>query len=321
MSPPDATADEVDVRIGAFARDFGELELKPDQIPGFERRWEELSGGASFSLMGCERFRKMDAPVEDHIVRCVGRTLADAGVDPADVDHLVVSTKELCLPAVHGGFMPSVLERAGLTRCTPLLLSLQRCSVGLTALGYARRLFEGPDVQNVVVVAFDVTARDEDRVRSFAIFGDAVTSCLLRRPAAAAGGDGPVGLRLLSSALSVDYEGLFGRDTFATRQEVASRALAEVVAGSGEPLEAATAVLPTNLFKPLTMFSAAAAGLNAAKLQFADGLASYGHCGDCDWMINLVHYDETVGMRAGDTYVVLASAPGFFAGAQLRAVA
>ena len=73
------------------------------------------------------------------------------------------------------------------------------------------------------------------------------------------------------------------------------------------------------MFKPLTMFSTAAAGLDVGRLHYADNLAAYGHCGDCDWMINLGHYAETVGLEPGGTYVALASAPGFFAGAQLRA--
>jgi 3-oxoacyl-[acyl-carrier-protein] synthase III len=302
------------VRIGSFARDFGEQECKPEDIPEFEKRWMAEGAGTSFSLMGCGTFRKMVAPVEDHIVRCIEQTLAAAGVAADSVDHIIISTKDLCLAAIGGGFVPDVLDRVGLTCCTPLLLSLQRCSVSLTALDYAQGLFADPAVRNVVVVAFDVTPDDADRIRSFAVFGDAVTSCLLRRA------DGP-GFRLLSSAVRVDYEGLFGRDSFTSRQEVASRAVAQVVAGSGEPLVSAAAIFPTNLFKPLTMFNAAAAGLDAGKLHFADSLAAYGHCGDCDWMINLMHYDETVGVRAGDSYVVLASSPGFFAGAQLRAVA
>jgi 3-oxoacyl-[acyl-carrier-protein] synthase-3 len=299
------------VRIGSFARDFGEVEAKPEQISGFDERWAEVAAGSSFAMMGCETFRKMDAPVVDHLVRCLHRSLELAGVDPAHVDHLVLSTKELCLPAVDGAFVTDVLDRVGLVNCTPLLLTLQRCSVSHTALRYATGLFADPTVTHVAFASFDVTADDLDRIRSFAIFGDAVTSCVLDR--------GTGGLDLLATGLSVDYEGLFGRDTFATRQDVAARALGQVAERSGVELAGARAVFPTNMFKPLTMFSAAAAGLDVGRLHYADNLAAYGHCGDCDWMINLGHYAETVGMEPGETYIALASAPGFFAGAQLRA--
>jgi 3-oxoacyl-[acyl-carrier-protein] synthase III len=111
----------------------------------------------------------------------------------------------------------------------------------------------------------------------------------------------------------VDDEGLRGHDTFVSRQQVADKALSSVLRASGRSLEQITKVFAANLHQPLTLFNATAAGLALNTLHFADTLAVYGHCGNCDWMINLIDYHEKVGIVPGQTYLAQASAQGFYA--------
>lgn len=300
------------IGIGSFAYELGDLEGKPGDIASFDELWQAESGGADFATMGCGTFRKMTGPLEDYVVAAVSRTLADRGLPAAEVDHLVFAATDGTLAQLDRDFVARVVERLGLTTSVPAMVTFQQCCSSLTALRYAWRLFDDPGVDHVVVVSFDRTPNDDDRVRSFALFGDAVASCLVSR------GD-ERGLRLASSVVRVDSDGLLGRDSMLSRQKVAQQALAAALGEAGATMGAVTKVFPTNLYTPLTSFNAAAAGIHRGKLHFAGTLFSYGHCGNCDWMLNLADYAETTGLAAGDAYLAQASAPGFFACAVLVA--
>jgi 3-oxoacyl-[acyl-carrier-protein] synthase-3 len=299
-------SDHEDIGIGSFACAFGDVECKPENIPDFETLWETVSPGTDFAEMGCTTYRKMSGPVEDYVVEAVRRTMQDAGATAADIDHLVFTTSDPTLALVPSDFAGRVLLALGLDDCVPHVVSYQRCCSSLTALQHGRRLFADPDVTHVVVVAVDFVPRDRDRVQSYAMFGDAAASCLLTR-------HDPGLLRLVSAAVKVDPEGLRGRDSFISRKDVADRALAAVLRAGDRQQGQITKVFAANLHKPLTLFNATSVGLLPDTLHFVDTLATYGHCGNADWMINLVDYHERIGIRSGQTYLAQSLAPGFYA--------
>ncbi|MEV5886567.1 hypothetical protein AB0L74_28350 [Streptomyces sp. NPDC052020] len=302
-----------DVGIGSFACVFGDLRRVPHDIPDFDTLWRSVAPDTDFASMGCGTFRAMSRPVEEYVVACVRDTLSDRGVEPADVDHLVFATSDARLASLGPDFAATVLGRLGMTDCVPAVVSFQQCCGSLSALRYGWDLFADEQVRHVVLVALDFTPDDTDRVRPFALFSDAVTSCLISR-----GGAGR--LRLASAAVQVDQAGLAGRDSFVSRQKVAQAALAKVLQESGARLTDVTKVFPTNLYQPVALFNATIAGLSRKTLHFTDTLRDYGHCGNCDWMINLADHRDRTGIRAGDTYLAQASAPGFFACGLLTAV-
>jgi 3-oxoacyl-[acyl-carrier-protein] synthase III len=295
-----------EVGIGWFACAFGDDECKPENIPDFDALWQTVSPGTEFANMGCGTFWKMSGPVEAYIVDAVRRTLQYADASPADIGHLVLATSDPILAWVPRDLAIRVLAKLGLVDCVPHLLSFQRCCVSLTALRYGCQLFSDPNVRHVVMVALDFTQDDRDRVRSYALFGDATASCLLTRR-------DPGLIRLVSSAIHADHDGLAGRDSFASRKKVADRALSSVLHTSGRTLDQITKVFAANLYRPLTLFNATAAGIRLDKLHFADTLAAYGHCGVCDWMINLLDYHERVGILPAENYLAQTTAPGFHA--------
>jgi len=299
-------SDHEDIGIGSFACAFGDVECKPENIPDFEALWETVSFGTDFAEMGCTTYRKMSGPVEDYVVDAVRQTLQASGTAAADVDHLVFATSDPALALLPPDFVESVLLALDLDGCVPHLVSFQRCCSSLTALRHGERLFADPDVTHVVVVTADFMPQDRDRVRSYAIFGDAAASCLLTRT-------GPGLVRLLSSAVKVDPEGLRGRDTFVSRKDVAERTLSAVLRAGDRRLGQLAKVFAANLHKPLTLFNATSVGLGPDILHFADTLAVYGHCGNADWMINLLDYHERSGIRSGETYLAQSLAPGFYA--------
>ncbi|MCX0242549.1 MULTISPECIES: hypothetical protein [Streptomyces] len=293
------------IGLGSFACTFGALERKAQDIPDFERLWQEQSSDADFATMGCGTFRAFAGPVEDHVVETVRATLRDASVRPADVDRVVFATSDARLASLRPDFAAEVLGALGLVHCVPVVLSFQQCCSSLAALRHARDLLADEEVRNVVLVSLDYTPDDADRVRSFALFGDAVASCLLTR------GDGLV--RLLSSAVGVDHAGLRGQDSFLSRQQVAQTALAAALGAHDLVPGDVTKVFPTNLYRPVALFNATIAGIGREQLHFSGPLEHYGHCGNSDWMINLADYHDQVGIRPDETYLALSSAPGFFA--------
>jgi 3-oxoacyl-[acyl-carrier-protein] synthase-3 len=298
-----------DVGVGSFACVFGDVEAEAEDSPGFDALWQAASPGTDFAAMGCGTFRRISGPVGPYVIEAVQRTLQDAAVPAAEVDHVVFATSDPTLALLSPDLAVDVLEAVGAVGAVPHLLSMQRCCSSLTALQHAGNLFADPDVTDVVVVGLDFTPDDRDRVQSYALFGDAVAGCLLSRRS-------PGLVRLLASAVRVDPDGLRGQDSFGSRKKVADRALAAVL--GGRPLSGVTAVFAANLYKPLASFNAAASGVKAAQMHFVDALAAYGHCGNADWMINLVDHHERTGIRPGETYLAQSLAQGFFACALLQ---
>jgi 3-oxoacyl-[acyl-carrier-protein] synthase III len=299
-------ADQEDIGIGSFECAFGDVECKPQNIPDFAALWETASFGTDFADMGCRTYRKMSGPVAGYVADAVRRTVRSAGTTVTDIDHLVLTTSDPSLALLPSDFASGLLLDLGLERCVPHLVSYQRCCSSLSAVRYGRQLFADPKVTHVVVAALDFVPHDADRVRSYAMFGDAAVSCMLTR-------HDPGLLRLLSCAVEVDPEGLRGCDTFISRKDVADRALAAALRAAGRPRELITKVFAANLHKPLTVFNASSVGLRPDTLHFAETLAAYGHCGNADWMINLVDYHERYGIRSGEVYLAQSLAPGFCA--------
>lgn len=292
--------------IDAFAAVLGDLECDPQSIPGFDELWEALGPGADLATMGCEHFRKMSSPIEDYVIACIDQTLERHGTAPPDVDHVVFSMTDATLGLVGPDFVVDVLKATGMVRCIPAVISYQQCCSSLTALHYGWQLFATDATEHVIVVALDFRSDDSDRVRPFALFGDAVTSCMISRRSGS-------GLRLAASAITMDFDGLIGNDSFSSRQTASRTALETASDEAGVELDALIRVFPSNLFKPLTLFNSAAARIDKAKLHFDTTFRAYGHCGNPDWMLNLLDYDATVGIEAADTFLALATAPGFFA--------
>lgn len=305
------STDHDDVGIGSFACVHGDVVAKPEEIPDFEALWQAASPGTDFAGMGCGTYRRMSGPVEAYVVDAVRATLQDADVAPRDVDHMVFATSDPTLALLPPDLAVRVLDEVGATGCVPHLLSLQRCCSSLTALRHGRLLFDDPDVTDVVLVGLDFTPDDRERVRSYALFGDAVSSCLLTRR-------GPGLVRLVASAVRVDPDGLRGRDTFVSRRKAIDEALSAVLRAGDRRLPDIAAVFTANLYRPLTSFNATVAGLRPDQMHFVDALAAYGHCGNADWMINLADHHARSGIRSGGTYVAQSLAQGFVACALLE---
>jgi len=298
------------LRLSSFAKQLGDVERKPQSIENYEAICAAQGLTLSLSAMGCGSFWQMTQPLEVYVARCIADTLAQSEVGPERVDGIVFSTMDQNLRYVDTSFTRRVLEDLGLSRCMPTIISLQQCVSSLAALDYACRLFQEPYVNHVIIVAFDFVVDEVDRIKSFALFGDAVTTCLVSR-------DGS-GLSVLSYASNVDFAGLLGRDTFESRQQMAVSTLGATLDRAGCGIDEIERVFSSNVYKPISLFNAHACGIPRDRV-YIDTLRSMGHCGNCDWMLNLMHYRERGEIPAGKKYLAQSSAPAFFACAALGA--
>jgi len=292
------------VRLSSFACEFGDRERAPESIEGLAAMCAARGLTLGLPAMGCGTFWQMTGPLEPYILRCVSRTLASSGVPADAVGHLVFSTMDSTLRHVNPDLAREVLTGLGLVRCLPTLISAQQCASSLAAVEHASRLLAGPGASHAIVVSFDFVVDDADRVQSFALFGDAVTSCLVSRDAA--------GLAWRSYGVGVDFAGIAGRDSFETRKQVVATTLGRVLAEGGARLEDVERCFSTNFYKPIALFNAGISGIHRGRLGI-DTLSRRAHCGNCDWMINLAHHQDTAGLAPGKTYLAQSFAPGFFA--------
>lgn len=307
-------ADRTAVGMGSFRWALGDLECEPGDIPDFEAVWQARSPGTDFGSTGCATYRKMSGPVEDYVIDAVRRTLRDSVDSPADVDHIVFATSDECLALLPADFVVRVLDALGLVGCLPHLVSFQQCCSSLAALRHSRQLFCDLRVTDVVLVSLDAVPQDRDRLTPSALFSDAAVSCLLTRR-------GPGLVRPVSSAVRVDHAGMLGRDSFASRQQAVRGTLSKVLDAGGRRLDQVAMVFPTNQYQAVTLFNATAAGLRRERLHFTDTLSAFGHCGNSDWMINLIDYHDRFGIRPGEIYLAQSSAPGIHACALLAGIA
>jgi hypothetical protein len=292
------------LELGAFACVFGDRERTPESIDGLAAICTKKGLGLSLAAMGCGTFWQMTRPLESYITACVSETLAAAGVSPKAVRHIVFATMDKNLAQLHQDLARNVLEPLGLVNCIPAFFSLQQCASSLGALDYAHRLFADSDVEHTVVVAFDFVANDADRVQPFALFGDAVASCLVSRSNCPS-------LSLIAYAIDVDFPGLVGQDNFESRKGVAVRALERVLRQSGISIGDVEKCFSTNLFKPIALFNMGMCSMQRRQLSI-ETLGTRAHCGNCDWMINLAHYRSVAGFVPGKKYLAQSYAPGFF---------
>ena len=299
------------MRLDSLSCEFGEVERTLDSIADLERLRTERKIPLPLPAMGCGTFSQMLRSLPEAARACIQRSLDQSGVPAERVNHIIFATSDNHLLQIDPDFSRKILVDLRLDHAVPALISLQQCASSLTALDYARRLLEDETVENVLLVAFDLVASDEDRVQSFALFGDAIASCLISR-------SGP-GLALDGFCIGIDELGIRGSDSFESRKRVATAVLCAALSQADTDIELVRTCFSTNFYKPVALFNASICGIPAAKLAIPT-LARRAHCGNCDWLINLAEHSQTQGLQAGGKYLAQAFAPGFNACAVMTAV-
>lgn len=295
----------------ALASEFGSTDRHFDSIANLDALIEARKIPMGLAAMGCENFGQITAPPEVAIKACIARTLERSGHAASEIDQLIFATSDNHLHQIGDTFARSIMIDLGLDRATPSLVGLQQCVGSLTAVDRAARLVDTGAAALVLVVAFDIVDDDDQRVQPFALFGDAVTTCLV-------GADRSGELCWQAHRTGLDPAGLRGEDDFASRKSTADAAIKGALGDAGIAIGDIKASFSTNFFKPIALFNANISGIASAKLAVPT-MKLRGHCGNCDWMMNLEAYCDAETLVPGDPFLAQAFAPGFSACAVLRA--
>jgi len=300
------------IKIGAFACEYGDLKRSPESIEDFTNLCSSLKIDSHFNLLGCGSFWQMTKPVEFYIARSIEKTLAESNIAADRVDRIVFSTTDSVMQDINTQLAAHILEKLNLVNCVPIFISMQQCASSMAALDHAHYLFENNNVNNVIVVSIDYIVEESKRITPYALFGDAVASCMVSR------GDN-AGFSLMSYSVNLDFSGLVGKDDFNSRKAVAKKCLDEVLSVHHLSMDNVEKYFSTNLFKPLALFNSATFGVSKSKL-YIETLFDRAHCGNSDWMINLIDYLDSVGIQRGKYYLIQSSAPGFFSCALIKSL-
>ena len=292
-------------RVGSFACVFGNRERLPESIERFDEICSARGLSLSLAKMGCKTFWQMTEPVESYIYQCISDTLAISGLLAKDINRIVFTTMDKNVRYLDENFVCNILNHLGLVNSIPIFISMQQCASSLAALKYSCGLFVDENVEHVLMVAFDFVIDDRDRIQSYALFGDAVTSCVVTR-------DATKGLSVSACGVNLDFTGLLGKDDFGSRKSVAKNTLKTVFDKGNASIAEIEYCFSTNFYKPIATFNASVCGIHSSKL-FIETLSSRAHCGNCDWMMNLSYYEQHTGFELGKKYLVQSYAPGFFA--------
>jgi 3-oxoacyl-[acyl-carrier-protein] synthase-3 len=299
-----------DVYLRGPHYELGEREAGYQSLVGFDERAAEYGLATAPGLWGWGSVFRTERSVAELAVASGIGTLISAGLDPVEIDALIVCC---CEPptasADHGSFVGSILRGIGLGDIPFWGLNLNRCANLLAALDVARAFVAAGRFRHVLVVTTDRAARDADRFVNYALFSDGAASCVV---AAEPGADG---FLLVATATAGDTA------TLGPENEISAdlaRAVNEQLFGPRgmKPAEV-DALMHTNVFKPLLVMKERQAGFDAGQL-WTDNIARVGHCFAADPLINLVDRAALGHVRPGRHYLLAMSVPGTRVGALLH---
>ena len=290
---------------------LGEIEAGHETIPGLEARACELGLQLSADLWGWGRIHRTERGLEALAVEAGNATLLAAGLEPSQVDLLMLCSTQFPGDGMtHGGFVETIMARLGLSRASYLGLTLNRCTNLLAALRAGEALVSSGQYRRVLVVSTDKAADETSRLQGFAMFSDGAASCLLSDERVA-------GYEVLGSATAQEISALDWSNEISADLscQVNDRLLGPHGLGVGD----VSALMHPNIFKPLVVMKERMAGFTQAQL-FTANISRVGHCFAADPLINLVDRMAAGHVPDGGIVMLAASVPGSRIGVLLRSM-
>ncbi len=290
---------------------LGEHEVDHTAIPNLGELARRFKLAPKAELWGWGTIRTTSRELEDLAVETGAATLKAAGIDPGQIDALVLCSNRIPGPAEgHGEFVASVLTGIGLGDIPAYGANLNRCVNLLAGIDLARALVLSGRYQRVLVITTDKVAEGADRMSQFALFSDGAASCVITA------GPGPAaGFELLGCATAQDTASLEWTNQISA--DLAKDVNGQLLSPAGLTLADVAALAHANLFTPLLAMKERQAGFSPDQL-YLGNISRLGHCFAADPLINLVDR-EGLGHLAPGSYCLLASSvPGSRIGALLR---
>ncbi|MFE0459314.1 3-oxoacyl-ACP synthase [Kitasatospora sp. NPDC058965] len=286
---------------------LGEEELDHTEVECLAERAAELKMVPRAALWGWGSVRRTGRGLAELAIDSGCATLRAAGVDPAEVDALILcSTRFPGGPRTHGRFVERILTGTGLERAAFLGITLNRCTNLLVALDTAHALVASGRHRRILVITTDRIEDEKERMESFALFSDGAASCLVSAGAAVPAGAG-AGYRIRSTASAQEAVALDWSHEISA--DLAREANDRLLAPHGLAADRVDGLLHANLFLPLVTMKERQAGFTARQLYTAN-ITRFGHCFAADPLINLADQERAGLLRDGGHYLAAVSVPG-----------
>jgi 3-oxoacyl-[acyl-carrier-protein] synthase III len=288
------------VSVQGAAYELGEHEASYREAHRFQEKIARHEMMDDALAWGWGRFFRSDRGRAELAVASARRTLEIAGRTGSEMDAVILCAAEF--PAsvdCHARYCRAVLETLGLERAFMIGVTLGRCNTMLSAVYLAERLVGSQAYGNVLVVASDRVADEEERFQHFALFSDGAASCIVTSH--------PGDLAILATASALDPSALDAAGPFSGR--LGRAASDEITRQSGVPAGEVSVVLPPNLFTPIVRMSEGQSGFRADQL-YLRNIANRGHCFSADPLVNLVDCQRANGTRPGEYVLLTSGVPG-----------
>jgi 3-oxoacyl-[acyl-carrier-protein] synthase III len=274
----------------------------------------------SFRQRGLRSYRDDPRSVPQMCVASALGTLRDAGLDPGDVDSLLLvsSNADALVEDDDETALFAALHEAGFERARIIGLTLQACSACGDALRVAGGLVRGGGASRpVLVVVFGQKRTDRLGPQANLVFSDGAASCVVS-------GERGTFEVCASESITNTQLGSMGRAGSIAQfhggmielRDVARR----VSEDAGVRLDDVRALLGTNAGVGHLHLMAQAAGVPIEKVYEGD-VEDYSHLHSCDNLISLKHYSERYRLAAGDVFLLLSWSPHVFSASVLRCCA
>lgn len=243
----------------------------------------------------------------------VAETLDRIPVTAAEIDLLVYASSSPETGALAGGEFLRFCERFGLTKATPIGVTLAECANFGSALRIAHSLVAAGSARNVLVVTSDACPDPNGRILrdALSVLSDGAACCLVTSAE-------PARIEVLGSNQGTNQlirvakgPGLAGL----TKQGL-SRAVDEMFDRTDVAREDVRAIIANNVNGEAVRFMAECAGLDH-DLCYLDNLADYAHVHSADNLINLQTHLED-GVAPGEIVMTISHGFGTWGVALLR---
>jgi 3-oxoacyl-[acyl-carrier-protein] synthase-3 len=288
---------------------LGERESDYTSIGDLAAKVAELKMADNPQLWGWGKVYRTSRPLEELAIETGRASLAEAGIDAAGIDAVVLCCTWMPASANdHGAFVQTLLRGIGLGDIPVYGQSFNRCVNLLTGIDVANAMAESGRYRRILVITTDRIFDESERLVSYAIFSDGAASCVVTTDEPA---DGFV-IRGCATAQQTD--------SLESSKEISSDLAREVNEELLAPLEMKigdlAALMHSNIFKPLLIMKERQAGFTAEQLR-PEHIARFGHCFAADPLINLVERPVNP-----DQFCLLASSvPGSRVGVLLQKLA
>lgn len=301
------------VHLSAPRYVLGEIEADHTTIPNLADLAAQYRIPANAQLWGWGTIRRTARDLEDLAVDSGLATLRAAGVQPSEVDALMVCSTLIPGPSEgHGTFVERVLTGIGLGDIPFYGQTLNRCVNLLAALDTAAAFVAAGRYRRILVVTTDKVMDEYARMSSFALFSDGAASALVSaEPAADA-------YQLLACASAQEAASLEWSHEISS--DLARQVNDSLLSPLGMKPGDVAGLLHANIFKPLVAMKERQAGFTPDQL-YLDNITRVAHCFAADPLINLADRAALGQITEGGHYVLASSVPGSRIGVLIRRLA